>query len=90
MTASVSTHKRRVVVTGIGAVSPLGLSVQETWANAIEGKSGVGPISLFDTKDCPVTFAAEVKGFDVTRPMGPFHPAPGLEITQAANAKEAR
>ena len=90
MTASVSNNKRRVVVTGIGAVSPLGLSVQETWANAIEGKSGVAPITLFETKDCPVTFAAEVKGFDVTRPVGPYRPAPGTEITMAANAKEAR
>jgi len=46
MTSTGPHHKRRVVVTGIGAVSPLGLTAQETWRNAIEGKSGVGPISL--------------------------------------------
>jgi 3-oxoacyl-[acyl-carrier-protein] synthase II len=81
---------RRVVITGIGAVSPLGLSAKETWANAIEGKSGIAPITLFDTKDCPVTIAAEVKGYDVTRPMGPFKPAAGQDVTLAANAKDAR
>lgn len=83
-------NKRRVVVTGIGSVTPLGLNAPETWKNALEGRSGVKPITLFDTTGCPVTFAGEVKGFDVTRSVGPFHPGPGLEVTQAANAKEAR
>jgi 3-oxoacyl-[acyl-carrier-protein] synthase II len=82
--------KRRVVVTGIGAVTPLGLSVADSWNGVIEGRSGVGPIQLFDSTDSPVTIAAEVKGFDVTRQVGPYHPAPGLEVNQAANAKEAR
>lgn len=81
---------KRVVVTGIGAVTPLGLSASETWANALAGKSGVSHLTLFDTTDCPVTFGAEVKGFDVTRPMGPFHPSPDHTVTQAANTKEAR
>ncbi|MCM2321693.1 MAG: beta-ketoacyl-ACP synthase II [Oligoflexia bacterium] len=83
---------RRVVITGIGAVSPLGLSAPETWRNALEGRSGAAPIALFDTKDCPVTFAAEVKGFDVTRQVGPFRPNPATPdiVTQAANSKEAR
>jgi len=58
---------RRVVITGIGAVSPIGLSAKETWGNALEGKSGIGQITLFDTKDCPVTIAGEVKGYDFTR-----------------------
>jgi 3-oxoacyl-[acyl-carrier-protein] synthase II len=83
-------QKRRVVITGIGAVSPLGLTAGETWRNALEGKSGIDKITLFDTTDCPVTFAGEVKGFDVTRAMGPFNPAPGVTVTQAANAKDAR
>lgn len=83
-------QRRRVVVTGMGAVSPLGLSLGETWKNALEGRSGVDTIRLFDPTGCPVTIAAEVKGFDVTRAVGPFHPAPGQEVTQAANAKEAR
>src|SRR5690348_2102800 len=85
-----SNGKRRVVVTGFGVVSPLGLTAQETWRNALEGKSGIAKTTLFDTTDCPVTISGEVKGFDVTRPVAPFHPAPGAEVTQAANAKDAR
>src|SRR4051812_8243359 len=90
---SVGATKRRVVVTGLGAVTPLGLSAPETWKQVLEGKSGVGPITIFDTQTpqpCPVTFAAEVKGFDVTRTVGPYHPAPDQVVTQAANGKEAR
>lgn len=94
MTASASNGKRRVVITGLGAVSPLGLSARETWSRLIEGKSGVGKITLFDTTGCPVTFAAEVKNFDVTRNVGPFHPHSPFggesPVTQAANSKEAR
>jgi 3-oxoacyl-[acyl-carrier-protein] synthase II len=82
--------KRRVVVTGIGAVSPLGLSARETWSNALEGRSGIAQITRFDVKDCPVTIGGEVKGFDVTRSIGPFHPHPETVITQAANSKDAR
>ncbi len=55
---------RRVVVTGMGAVSPLGNSVDESWSNVVEGVSGVGPITLFDSKDLLVQIACEVKGFD--------------------------
>jgi 3-oxoacyl-[acyl-carrier-protein] synthase II len=56
-----------VVITGIGAVTPLGNTVQETWENAIQGNLGIGPITRFDLADHPdldVRFAAEVKGFD--------------------------
>jgi len=53
----------RVVVTGLGAVSPLGLSVNETWQNAVAGVSGVGPITLFDASEFLVRIACEVKGF---------------------------
>src|SRR6185295_6077632 len=81
---------RRVVITGMGAVSPIGLSAKETWGNALEGKSGIGQISLFDTKDRPVTIAGEVKGYDFSRPMGPFKPAPGQEVTMAGTSKDAR
>ena len=45
---------------------------------------------LFDTTDCPVKIAGEVRGFDLTRTAGPFHPAPGVTITQAANPKDSR
>ncbi len=55
---------RRVVVTGLGTVSPLGNSVAETWEGIKAGKNGVGSITRFDAKDYPVTFAAEVRGFD--------------------------
>lgn len=54
----------RVVVTGLGAVSPLGLTAEESWQSAIKGKTGVAPITLFDTKDFPVKYAAEVKNFE--------------------------
>ena len=55
---------RRVVVTGLGAVTPLGVGVRNTWEAILAGKSGVGPITRFDTKDFSATIAAEVKGFD--------------------------
>ena len=56
--------KRRVVVTGMGMVSPLGLSVEENWTSAVEGRSGIDLISKFDTSDFPVKIAGEVRGFD--------------------------
>jgi 3-oxoacyl-[acyl-carrier-protein] synthase II len=59
----------RVVVTGIGAVSPVGLDASATWSALISGQSGVGRIELFDPSDQEVTIAAEVKGFDPTIAM---------------------
>src|SRR5437016_5824213 len=56
--------ERRVVVTGIGLVTPLGIGTQQTWEAAIAGKSGVGPITRFDAKDLPCRIAGEVKGFE--------------------------
>lgn len=58
--------KRRVVVTGLGAVTPVGLSVAESWKNILAGQSGVAPLTVFDTSDFSVTFGASVKNFDVT------------------------
>ncbi|HUZ47183.1 MAG TPA: beta-ketoacyl-ACP synthase II [Terriglobia bacterium] len=55
---------RRVVVTGVGLVSALGVGTEETWNSLLVGKSGAAPITHFDTTGFPVTFAAEVKGFD--------------------------
>jgi 3-oxoacyl-[acyl-carrier-protein] synthase II len=55
---------RRVVVTGVGAVSPLGLTVASTWAGVVAGHSGAGPISRFDPDGYPVRIAAEVRGFE--------------------------
>ena len=56
--------RKRVVVTGIGCVSPLGLNVQETWAGLVAGRSGAGPITHFDASQHKTRFAAEVKGFE--------------------------
>ena len=56
---------KRVVVTGIGAVSPLGNSAEETWKNVLAGVSGAAPITHFDTTNFKTTFACEVKGFNV-------------------------
>ncbi|MEN2985666.1 MAG: beta-ketoacyl-ACP synthase II [Thermodesulfovibrionaceae bacterium] len=58
--------KRKVVVTGMGIISPLGLDIQSNWQAILEGRSGVGKISHFDPSDFPVQIAAEVKGFDPT------------------------
>jgi 3-oxoacyl-[acyl-carrier-protein] synthase II len=60
-----------VVVTGLGMVSPLGNSVEETWAALITGKSGAGPITRFDATGFPVRFACEVKGLEVTKYVDP-------------------
>ncbi|HSM71310.1 MAG TPA: beta-ketoacyl-ACP synthase II [Anaerolineales bacterium] len=54
----------KVVITGMGTVNPLGLTVEESWRNAVNGVSGVGPITLFDSSPLNVHFAAEVKNFD--------------------------
>ncbi len=56
--------KRRVVGTGLGAITPLGNSLEETWKNIKEGKVGIGPITCFDTEEFQVKLAAEVKDFD--------------------------
>lgn len=60
---------RRVVITGMGMVSPLGLNVEDTWMNIKAGKSGVGFITRFDSSQYNVHIAAELKGFDATRYM---------------------
>ncbi len=65
---------RRVVVTGVGAASPLGLNVKETWDACVNGRSGVGPITLFDSSNFLVRIACEVKGFD---------PAQYMEVKEA-------
>jgi len=55
---------RRVVITGVGAVTPLGNSAEETWEGIKAGKNGIGPITRFDTEGFSVTFAGEVRDFD--------------------------
>lgn len=56
---------KRVVVTGLGAITPLGNSVQEFWTNIVNGQNGVGPITKFDASKFKTQFACEVKGFDI-------------------------
>ena len=86
---------RRVVITGIGAVTPLGHTAQETWKNALEGRSGIGKIAQFDPTDCTVQIAGEVKNYDPTAPLSKPFPSPvkeilGTTVTQACNGKDAR
>ncbi len=72
--------KRRVVVTGLGMVGPVGLSVKESWENILAGKSGIKPLTHFDVSDFSVRFGGSVWGFEVTdymsakeaRKMDPF------------------
>ena len=58
--------RRRVVVTGLGVISPVGNTVPEAWENLIAGKSGIGPITRFDASNFASRIAGEVKGFDVS------------------------
>ncbi|MGK7345533.1 MAG: beta-ketoacyl-ACP synthase II [Candidatus Nitrospinota bacterium M3_3B_026] len=55
---------KKVAVTGLGMITPLGVGVEKTWANAVEGRSGIGPITRFDASGYPCRIAGEVKGFD--------------------------
>ena len=58
--------RRRVVVTGLGIVSPVGNDIPQAWSNIIAGKSGVGPVTRFDASSFPTRFAGEVRDFDIT------------------------
>ncbi len=62
--------RRRVVVTGMGCISPVGNTVNETWDSLLAGKSGAGPITLFDASKHKTRFAAEVKNFDAASVFG--------------------
>ena len=59
--------RRRVVITGLGIVSPVGNTVKEAWQNILAGKSGIAAVTKFDTSTFPVQFAGEVKNFDITQ-----------------------
>jgi len=63
--------RRRVAVTGLGIISPVGNSVEEAWTNLVAGRSGIGPVSRFDASAFPARIAGEVKGFDVAMWMPP-------------------
>ncbi len=61
--------RRRVVVTGLGIVCPVGIGVESTWRGIVEGKSGIGPIAQFDASTFPTRIAGEVKGFEAEKYM---------------------
>ena len=63
--------RRRVVITGLGAITPIGLNVNDFWKNIKAGVHGIGPITYFDTTDYKAKLAAEVKGFDAKNYMDP-------------------
>ena len=62
---------RRVVITGLGIISPVGNTVETAWENILAGKSGIGPITHFDTADFSVRFGGEIRDFDVSQYMPP-------------------
>lgn len=63
--------KRRVVITGLGMVSPVGLNVADSWSNILAGKSGIGPITHFDVSEFSVRFGGSVRDFDITEYISP-------------------
>lgn len=65
------TVKNRVVITGLGQISPIGNSVTEAWQNLLAGKSGIGQVTRFDASSLPCTFAGEVKNFDIAQYISP-------------------
>ena len=69
MTQTLSHSRRRVVITGVGAVTPVGNNAPDTWSALCAGRSGVGRITRFDPTGCTAQIAAEVKGFDPARAL---------------------
>jgi 3-oxoacyl-[acyl-carrier-protein] synthase II len=59
--------KRRVVVTGVGMLTPVGMDTETTWEGLINGKSGIGPLTFFEDKDFPTQIAGEIKGFEAAQ-----------------------
>ncbi len=79
-------ERRRVVVTGMGILSPIGNTVDEAWRRAANGISGIAPIERFDTTDLPVTFGGEVRDFDPVAVFGPRDARRMDRLTQLAVA----
>jgi 3-oxoacyl-[acyl-carrier-protein] synthase II len=92
-TRSATQPRRRVAITGLGAVTPCGNSAAETWAALIAGRSGIGRITRFDPTGCTAQIAGEVKNFDPARALpAPLHPrGPGAEpLAQALTQKDLK
>src|SRR3954470_16172235 len=88
-----SLPRRRVAITGIGAVTPCGNSAVETWSSLVNGKSGIARISRFDPTGCTAQIAGEVRNFDVTRRLPqPLQPrgAANEAITQVLTPKDVK
>lgn len=71
MRLQVRPKRTRVVITGMGAITPLGHSPEDLWRNLLAGKSGIGPVTMFDASNYRTRIAAEVKGFDPTQYVDP-------------------
>ena len=78
--------RKRVVITGLGCVSPVGNNMKETWSALLAGKSGAAPITSFDASAHKTKFAAEVKGFDSAALIGPREARKMDRFTQFATA----
>jgi len=88
-----SAPSRRVVITGIGAVTPCGNTAADTWAALVAGRSGIGPITRFDPTGCTAHIAGEVRDFDPARPLpAPLRPRgpAGEPMTQALSPKDVK
>jgi 3-oxoacyl-[acyl-carrier-protein] synthase II len=82
--------RKRVVITGMGAITPLGHNVDDLYQSQIEGRSGVGPITLFDARRFPTQFAAQVKEFDLDRHVRAPHPWRNSGVNSRFAAAAAR
>ncbi len=82
-------NKKRVAITGIGAVSPLGNDTETTWANLLSGQSGIDQIKQFDARGFPTTIAAEIKNFSLAKKLQNKHTRFRMSFTSYALAAAA-
>ncbi len=87
----VSEHRSDPVITGLGAITPLGATAPETWRGLVAGRSGVVPIESFDASHLPVRIAGEIRGFDAEAALGPKRARRSARFSQLATvaAREA-
>ena len=81
--------KRRVVVTGLGAITPVGNDVQTAWDSIVAGKSGIGPITQFDVSAYTTRFGGAVKDFDITEYLSPKESASATSPSISSNFNHA-